>query len=197
MISNDTNESVDINLIKNFIKDISDIVMFSNSNIHSEEDIKQAFKEIKNHIVDHQDNTSKTSNEPKQENGSSKEASTELKRVLIVDDLFLTTHQVKILLSNKGFSVTSANNISDAIQLFKTQRYDYVILDYFLPTEEEGQSLIKIIKKLKVALNLNTTVVLMSSCTIEEIGDPQLRNKIDVFVEKTGLWQKDILDACN
>ena len=54
-------------------------------------------------------------------------------RVLVVDDEKLLVKGIKFNLENDGYTVDGAYDGADALELFKENKYDIVILDLMLP----------------------------------------------------------------
>ncbi len=75
------------------------------------------------------------------------------KRILVVDDEYDISLSIKIVLEENGFIVDSFNDVSHALENFRTGLYDLVILDVKMP-EMDGFTLYEKIKKLddKVAI---------------------------------------------
>src|SRR5215469_16003220 len=70
-----------------------------------------------------------------------------IKRILLVDDEYDVNFAVKLILEQNGFKVDSFTDASEALQNFRTGRYELVILDVKLPTMD-GFSLYEKIKKI-------------------------------------------------
>ena len=58
--------------------------------------------------------------------------------ILIVDDLGVITYQLKVLLSQFDYDIDCSQEIYDAVNKFKKRKYQYVVMDLFIPTEREG-----------------------------------------------------------
>jgi DNA-binding NtrC family response regulator len=69
------------------------------------------------------------------------------KRIMIVDDDNDCTYTIKIVLERYGFKVYSYNNAYLALDAYKSNFYDLVILDIILP-EMNGFQLYREIKKI-------------------------------------------------
>ena len=70
------------------------------------------------------------------------------KSILIVDDLGVITFQLSSLLNKLGFNTVSSKEVYDAIDKFKKQDFDMVVMDLFIPTEREGLILFDELKKI-------------------------------------------------
>lgn len=67
--------------------------------------------------------------------------------ILIVDDLGVITYQLKVLLSQFDYDIDCSQEIYDAVNKFKKRKYQYVVMDLFIPTEREGFILLAELKK--------------------------------------------------
>jgi DNA-binding response OmpR family regulator len=70
-----------------------------------------------------------------------------IKRILVVDDEYDIGLTIKVVLEENGFKVDSFTDASQALQNFRNDLYDLVILDVIMP-ETDGFSLYEKIKKL-------------------------------------------------
>ena len=118
------------------------------------------------------------------------------KTVLVVDDLGIVTVQLEALFKKLGFEVTVSRELFDAIEKYKTQDFDYAIVDLFIPTEREGFILIDEIKKLSLLCKLDTRIVVMSASNKPEHQQKSINKGADIFVEKLQGWQDKIVDFC-
>ena len=78
--------------------------------------------------------------------------------ILIVDDLGVITYQLKVLLSRFDYDIDCSQEIYDAVSKFKKRKYEYVVMDLFIPTEREGFILLTELKKLAAAYGKKTVV---------------------------------------
>ena len=58
--------------------------------------------------------------------------------ILVVDDLGVITYQLKVLLSRFDYDIDCSQEIYDAVNKYKKRKYEYVVMDLFIPTEREG-----------------------------------------------------------
>lgn len=82
-------------------------------------------------------------------------------KVLVVDDDYSAANLVKILLELDGFQVTVCNTLFRAIQLINSN-LDALIVDYYLPQDQNGLELLKSIRQGETAAPQNTPVVVIS-----------------------------------
>ena len=62
--------------------------------------------------------------------------------ILIVDDLELSIYQFNQLLKKVGIVPTVARNKIEALAELKKKKFDYIVVDLFLPDAEDGIELI-------------------------------------------------------
>ena len=66
-------------------------------------------------------------------------------KILVVDDEETVCHSIKKVLSRKGYSVSQALNVEDAVKLIKEMTFDLVITDLMIPGTS-GMELLQIIR---------------------------------------------------
>ena len=119
-----------------------------------------------------------------------------LRTVLIVDDLGIVTIQLASLFKKLGFTVQTSRELFDAIKQYKTQDFRYAVIDLFIPTEREGFILLDEIKKLSLLCKLNTKIIVMSASNKQEHKEKCMHKGADLFVEKSAGWQSKITEFC-
>jgi CheY-like chemotaxis protein len=67
---------------------------------------------------------------------------------LCVDDEFSVLTMEKLLLESAGFRVLTASSGAEALEVFKSQNVDVVVMDYFMP-KMNGIATAKLMKQLK------------------------------------------------
>lgn len=117
--------------------------------------------------------------------------------VLIIDDLCIITYQLGVLFKGLGYNVTVAKDIYDAVDKFKKNHFNLVILDLFLPTEKDGFILLEELVKLKELQPQGVRIGVMTASSKEEHKNMCLEKGADFFVEKTENWQKNLVLAAN
>ncbi len=117
--------------------------------------------------------------------------------VLIIDDLCIITYQLGVLFKGLGYNVTVAKDIYDAVDKFKKNHFNLVILDLFLPTEKDGFILLEELVKLKDLQPQGVRIGVMTASSKEEHKNMCLEKGADFFVEKTENWQKNLVLAAN
>jgi len=117
--------------------------------------------------------------------------------ILVVDDLVLVTYQLSILLSKMDYKVTLARSAPEAISIFKTTPFDYVLMDLHLPNKEDGISLLQKLSNEIRMENLKTKIIVMSSLADPESVRFCIKNGASSFVEKNEDWKKEIVECLN
>lgn len=116
------------------------------------------------------------------------------KSILIIDDLGVITYQLGVLIKKLGFETAESKEIYDAIEKFKKQHFDLVIMDLFIPTEREGFILLEELKKIAIGRQAKTKIGVMSASSKKEYKQLCKIKGAEFFVEKVDDWQKDLLN---
>lgn len=114
------------------------------------------------------------------------------KTILIIDDLGVITYQLSVLFEQYNYSVTTSREIYDAIEKFKKQSFDLVIMDLFIPTEREGFILLEELKKVSANKQKPTKIGVMSASPKKEHRHLCKMKGAEFYVEKIDNWQKDL-----
>ena len=114
--------------------------------------------------------------------------------ILVVDDLGVITYQLKVLLSRFEYDVDCSQEIYDAVNKFKKRKYEYVVMDLFIPTEREGFILLTELKKLAASYGKNTVIGVITASLRKEIEQQCRARGADFFLEKNSDWQNSL---CN
>ena len=112
--------------------------------------------------------------------------------ILIVDDLGVITYQLKVLLSQFDYDIDCSQEIYDAVNKFKKRRYDYVVMDLFIPTEREGFILLTELKKMAANAGAKTIVGVITASPRKEIEQQCRSRGADFFLEKNNDWQNTL-----
>lgn len=92
-----------------------------------------------------------------------------MKKILLVDDEKSIRKTFRILIEKEGYSVSTAENAMQALQLMKTEDFDLVITDTIMP-KMSGLELTKTIRK----DNSNIPIIVIT-------GEPTIANKQIVY----------------
>lgn len=182
-------KQVDIEFIAQLLNTFADTVGIKiPGDINNKEDIVKAFKVIKDKFNSLSGNADRsTAFMDTKKSG----------KVLVVDDLHLVTYQIKLLLTRYGYEVTTSRNVQDAVEKFTNDKFDIAIMDYFVPTEQEGIYLIKEIVKHKLNQKLSTRMVVISSAPKKDYSYFISNMGIENYIEKSAGWQEKIIEFCN
>ncbi|MBR1908454.1 response regulator [bacterium] len=113
-------------------------------------------------------------------------------RVLIIDDLGVITYQLSTMLRRTGFECVTSNDIVGAIDLFKKNHYDFVLMDLFIPTQREGFILLDELRKISADKPYKTVIGIMSASNKKEYKLACSQKGSDFYLEKTDCWQDDV-----
>lgn len=117
--------------------------------------------------------------------------------ILIVDDLGVITYQLKVLLSQFNLDIDCSQEIYDAVNKFKKRKYQYVVMDLFIPTEREGFILLTELKKLAAMNNTKTTIGVITASPRKETEMQCKARGADFFLEKNNDWQTQLFNIMN
>ena len=112
--------------------------------------------------------------------------------ILVVDDLGVITYQLKVLLSQFDLDIDCSQEIYDAVNRFKKRKYEYVVMDLFIPTEREGFILLTELKKMASMYGTNTVVGVITASPRKEIEQQCKARGADFFLEKNNDWQNQL-----
>ena len=112
--------------------------------------------------------------------------------ILIVDDLGVITYQLRVLLSQFNLDIDCSQEIYDAVNKFKKRKYEYVVMDLFIPTEREGFILLTELKKLASMNGVKTTIGVITASPRKETEMQCKARGADFFLEKNNDWQSQL-----
>lgn len=114
------------------------------------------------------------------------------KNILIIDDLGVITYQLSVLFQQYNYDVVTSREIYDAIEKFKKQSFDMVVMDLFIPTEREGFILLEELKKIAASKQKPTQIGVMSASSKKEHKQLCKMKGAEFYVEKIDDWQKEL-----
>ena len=112
--------------------------------------------------------------------------------ILIVDDLELSIFQFNQVLKKIGVTPTVARNKTEALAELKKKKFDYIVVDLFLPDAEDGIELIEESVKLRDE-KLTNKIIVMSGTDDKSLIEKCYKLGIDEFVPKSSNWHDQIL----
>ena len=113
-------------------------------------------------------------------------------RILIVDDLGVITFQLSTMLKRLDFECVTSNDIVGAIDSFKKNHYDFVLMDLFIPTQREGFILLDELKKISADKPYKTVIGIMSASNKKEYKLACSQKGSDFYIEKSESWQNEV-----
>lgn len=114
------------------------------------------------------------------------------KSILIIDDLGVITYQLGVLFKQHNYDVITSKEIYDAIEKFKKQHFDLVIMDLFIPTEREGFILLEELKKIALNKQKPAKIGVMSASAKKEHKQLCKIKGAEFYIEKVDDWQKEL-----
>lgn len=114
------------------------------------------------------------------------------KNILVIDDLGVITYQLSVLFKQINFEVTTSREIYDAIEKFKKQSFDLVVMDLFIPTEREGFILLEELKKITTTKQKPAKIGVMSASAKKEHKQMCKMKGAEFYIEKIDDWQKEL-----
>lgn len=112
--------------------------------------------------------------------------------ILIVDDLGVITYQLKMLLNQFDYDIDCSQEIYDAIAKVKQRKYQYIIMDLFIPTEREGFILLTELKKMINKSGSKAIIGVITASPRKEIEQQCKARGADFFLEKSNDWQHEL-----
>jgi anti-anti-sigma factor len=113
--------------------------------------------------------------------------------VLLVDDLELSVYQLNKLLTSCGYNLTVARSVEEALDYYKKQSFQYVLVDLFLPNPEDGLHLIDAINNSEKTKKDNTKIIVISGSDDKKLIEECFSKGANEFVGKSTDWHKKIL----
>jgi DNA-binding response OmpR family regulator len=112
------------------------------------------------------------------------------KKVLIVDDEPGVLHILSSQVQKLNYTVIEAKNGDEALNKFKTERPDLVLLDVVLPVT----SGFEVLEKIKIELKSKVPVIILSN--LDESEDIETGKKLGAidFINKSNLSLKEIME---
>lgn len=115
--------------------------------------------------------------------------------VLIIDDLGVITYQLGVVFKKYNFDVISSNEIYEAIEKYKKQEFDMVVMDLFIPTEREGFILLDELQKISQTKAVHSIIGVMSASSKKEHKLFCKNKGAKFYIEKVDDWQKELMQV--
>lgn len=204
----DIPDTITAEFIESASKRIKDIILsLKNQGDQANAQVEDLKKEIQNLKKQLEDSKSKKDEktEDKQKERPSEEAvtvasdpnkpvgATNIQNILIIANLGVIMHQLKILFAKFGCKVTLVKSYSEAIGELKQQGYDCIIFDMTTNNENELM-VIEALKKATEICNTKTLLVLLALPTKDKNMFKKLKSKgADIIIEKQESWHMNII----
>lgn len=122
---------------------------------------------------------------------------TEINDILIIANLGVIMHQLKILFTKFGCNVSLVKNYTEAIGELKGQDYDCILFD--MPsTHENDVMLLDALRKATEICETDTIIVALILPARDKAIPQMLKNKgADIVIEKNESWHVNILAELN
>jgi len=113
--------------------------------------------------------------------------------ILIVDDLEISLYQLNLLLTKSGYNVCIARSVDEALDQFKKQGFEYVLLDLYIPEAEDGLRVLETLNNSEKAKAYNTKVIIVSGTDNKDLINKCMEKGANEFISKSPDWHKNIL----
>ena len=114
-------------------------------------------------------------------------------KVLIVDDLELSTFKLSLMLKKINIFPVVAHTKQEALSQLKKQRFDFVFVDLFLPDEEDGLAVMNYANQLRTEGDKDFKIIAISGTDDLNLVTGCFNAGIDEFISKTAKWHEQIL----
>ncbi len=114
-------------------------------------------------------------------------------KVLIVDDLELSTYQLTALLKKIKVAPTVVHSKSEAISELKKQKFDFVFVDLFLPDQDDGIAVMRHAHEYRLNNDKYYKIVAISGTDDLNLVTDCFNAGVDEFVSKGAKWHEQIL----
>lgn len=113
--------------------------------------------------------------------------------VLIVDDLELSIYQLTSMMSKVGVNAFVARDKTEAMDEINKKKFDYLVIDLFMPSPDDGFEIIKAANELKLSGQKDYKIVCVSGTDDKNLIQKSYTLGIDEFIPKQAHWHEDVL----
>lgn len=177
--------------LQNALRELFKIAGMPSSSVVTAHSVQEAVNAVKD-LLSHQPGQGPAATQRDQaENSDSGHSS-----VLIIGQLGLMQHQVKLLLTPLCTNILLAKTMESALLSYQQSFPTFIVIDVLMPTSREGLSLIQAIRQLAQKLNKRASqVVVLSTTGQEENLMEACRNQgIRHVLDRQDGWQQTIID---
>lgn len=114
-------------------------------------------------------------------------------KVLIVDDLELSTYQLSTLLKKIKVNPAVVHTKEEAFDQIKKQKFDFIFIDLFLPDKDDGIEVMKFAGEYRNEKDLSYKVVAISGTDDLNLVTECFNSGVDEFISKSARWHEQIL----
>lgn len=114
-------------------------------------------------------------------------------KILIVDDLELSTYQLSTLLKKIGVCPIIVHDKNDAISELKRQTFDFIFVDLFLPDEQDGLDVMKFANEHRNDKSKTYKIIAISGTDDLNLVTDCFNAGADEFVSKSSKWHDHVL----
>lgn len=185
-----------VSIDSEILKEIFNIAKMKSPDEITEENLLGAIFKLKNPDENQTDSSqNKIENNDDDSQNLILDINNNAKNILVIDDIGIVTYQLKILLRNLGYNVQVARDIFSGLNIFIKSNYDFVIMDLFVSTEQEGFTLLNETKKIIEKNNLDTKIIVITASSKAENKVKCLNGGADVFLKKESGWQDKLIET--
>jgi len=116
-------------------------------------------------------------------------------RVLVAEDNLISSHLIVSILKKRGCEVFTATNGEEAVDLFKTHKFDLILMDVLMPNLD-GFSATRKIRELEKELNTSTPIIALTAHAIEGFKEQCLESGMNDYLSKP-VRMNDIFEILN
>ncbi len=114
-------------------------------------------------------------------------------KVLIVDDLELSTYQLSTLMKKIGVCPIIVHSKEEAVSEIKRQNFDFIFVDLFLPDEADGLAVMEFAQKNRSEKHKGYKIIAISGTDDLNLVTDCFNAGVDEFVSKSSKWHDKVL----
>jgi CheY-like chemotaxis protein len=182
--------------LKNQLEESSKSIDDSKKQTH---ELKKIVEDQKKYIEELKGNPHPETKREETQNNSESSATTEktppdqIKNILIIANIGVIMHQLKILFNKSGCNVKSVKSYTEAIGELKHNSYECILFDMSTATDNDLM-LVEALKKATEICHTNTLIVILTAPIRDKNLMKTLKSKgADIIIEKQESWHMNIL----
>lgn len=114
-------------------------------------------------------------------------------KILIVDDLELSTYQLSALLKKIKVVPHVVHSKEEAYSEIKKQKFDFIFVDLFLPDEEDGLAVMEFANNYREEKGSDYKIIAISGTDDLNLVTDCFNVGVDEFVSKSSRWHEHVL----